>query len=185
MTSPIFLKRKRQGLKKEAKKVKGEEQEKEDKIIESIDEIKGRVSRLSEGKKREQSEMMTNKKDIAKITRQLNELEGAAAKLTEVKEQWTKGQKELEKEKGKVDEKELQSGIEVDREEVRDLEQKERRLKEELKVLEEKQSVLQEMDFLSKDIETKENKMKKIMTKRNSEFIDLFGAVPDGKRLRA
>jgi len=179
-----ILKKEEARLKKEAKKVKGEEQEKEDKIIESIDEIKGRVSRLSEGKKREQSEMMTNKKDIAKITRQLNELEGAAAKLTEVKEQWTKGQKELEKEKGKVDEKELQSGIEVDREEVRDLEQKERRLKEELKVLEEKQSVLQEMDFLSKDIETKENKMKKIMTKRNSEFIDLFGAVPDGKRLR-
>jgi len=160
-----ILKEEEARLKKELKRVKGEEQKKEDKIVEEIDGIKGNLSRLTEGKKREQLEMASSKKEIAKITRQLNELEGAAAKLDQVKEQWTNGQKELDKEKSKVDQKELQSSIDRDREEVKDLEQKERRVKDELKVLEEKQSVLQEMEFLSNDIEAKESKMKKIMTK--------------------
>merc|ERR1712228_999791 len=101
-----------------------------------------------------------------------------------VKDKWTRGQQDLDREKKKIDAKKLQEEVETEREEVRDLEVKEARLKEELRVLEEQQSVLQKVEFISKDIQVKEQKLKKIMTKRNSEFSDRFGIVPDTKRLK-
>merc|ERR1711874_672891 len=49
---------------------------------------------------------------------------------------------------------------------------------------EELERVKDEVEFISKDISAKEEKLKKIMTKRNRDFIDLFGVVPDAKRLK-
>jgi len=171
-------------VKNQAKLMKAENKENESKIEEAIDQLKSKKTGLEEGKKREQADMMAYKKEIAQIKRQLNDLEGAAEQLVKIKHDWEENSKKLETEKNKHDLKALQEEIEQEKIMVKDLDIKERKLRDEYKSLEEKQSILQKIAHLTEDIETKENKMKKIMNKRNSDFIQLFDVVPDSKRLK-
>ena len=119
------------------------------------------------------------------VKRQLNDLEGAAEQLSKIKNDWEEGSKQLEREKNKVDIKTLQEEIDQEKVMVNDLDNKAQKLRDEAKSLEENQSILQKIAHLSEDIESKEKKLKKIMNKRNSDFLQLFGVVPDTKRLKS
>jgi len=178
------LKKEEQKIKNQLKVLKAENKDKEEKVTEEIDQLKSRKTGLEEGKRREQADLVANKREIALIKRQLNDLEGAAEQLAKIKRDWEEGSKELEREKNKVDIKVLQEEIDQERVMVKDLESKEQKLRDESKSLEENQSILQKIAHLSEDIEVKEKKLKKILSKRNSDFLQLFGTVPDSKRLK-
>jgi len=178
------LKREEQKIKNQVKVLKAENRDKEAKVDEEIDQLKSKKTGLEEGKRREQTELVANKKEIALMKRQLNDLEGAAEKLAKIKSDWEEGAKQLEREKTKVDLKALQEEIDQEKVTVNDLDNKAQKLRDESKSLEENQSILQKMAHLTEDIELKEKKLKKIMNKRNSDFLQLFGVVPDTKRLK-
>jgi len=179
------LKKEEQKLKNQVKLLKADNKENENKIEEDIDQLKSKKTGLEEGKKREQADMVAHKKEMAQLKRQLNDLEGAAEQLVRIKSDWTECGNQLETERGKVDIKAIQEEIDQEKIMVKDLDMKERKLKDESKSLEEKQSVLQKIAHFREDIESKESKLKKIMNKRNSDFIQLFDVVPDTKRLKA
>eukprot|EP00092_Neocalanus_flemingeri_P030577 GFUD01033198.1.p1 GENE.GFUD01033198.1~~GFUD01033198.1.p1 ORF type:complete len:1313 (+),score=556.33 GFUD01033198.1:149-4087(+) len=178
------LKKEELKLKNQVKLLKAENKNKENTIEEEIDQLKSKKTGLEEGKKREQADMMGSKKEIAQLKRQLNDLEGAAEQLVKIKNDWEAGAKQLEMEKNKVDIKVLQEEISQEKVMVKELEVNERKLRDEYKSLEEKQSILQKIAHLTEDMESKESKLKKIMNKRNSDFIQLFDVVPDTKRLK-
>jgi chromosome segregation ATPase len=67
---------------------------------------------------------------------------------------------------------------------VSDLEGRQERLKDELRTLQDNQATMQRIDYLAKDVARNEDKHKKLVTKRTSEFLQLFGSVPDAKSLR-
>eukprot|EP00090_Calanus_glacialis_P008475 TRINITY_DN16831_c0_g1_i1.p1 TRINITY_DN16831_c0_g1~~TRINITY_DN16831_c0_g1_i1.p1 ORF type:complete len:1318 (-),score=560.98 TRINITY_DN16831_c0_g1_i1:78-3809(-) len=179
------LKREEQKIKNQVKVLKAENRDKEAKVEEEIDQLKSKKTGLEEGKRREQSDLMANKKEIALMKRQLNDLEGAAEQLAKIKSDWEEGAKKLEREKTKVDLKALQEEIDQERVTVNDLDNKAQKLRDESKSLEENQSILQKIAHLTEDIELKERKLKKILNKRNSDFLQLFGVVPDTKRLKS
>lgn len=178
------LKKEEQKLKNQIKVLKAENKDKEVKVDDEIDRLKALKTGLEEGKKREQADLVSNKREIAIIKRQLNDLEGAAEQLAKNKQDWEEGAKQLEREKNKVNIKDLQEEIEQERVMVKDLESQEQKLRHEAKSLEENQSVLQKIAHLSEDIEAKEKKLKKVMSKRNGDFLQLFGTVPDAKRIK-
>lgn len=178
------LKKEEQKIKNQLKVLKAENKDKEEKVNEEIDKLKSTKTGLEEGKKREQADLVSNKREIAMIKRQLNDLEGAAEQLAKIKRDWEEGAKELEREKNKVDIKVLQEEIDQEKVMVKDLESKEQKLRDESKSLEENQSILLKIAHLSEDIEVKEKKLKKILSKRNSDFLQLFGTIPDSKRLK-
>jgi len=178
------LKKEEQKIKNQLKVLKAENKDKEEKVTEEIDKLKSTKTGLEEGKKREQADLVSNKREIAMIKRQLNDLEGAAEQLAKIKRDWEEGAKELEREKNKIDIKVLQEEIDQEKVMVKDLESKEQKLRDESKSLEENQSILLKIAHLSEDIEVKEKKLKKILSKRNSDFLQLFGTIPDSKRLK-
>ena len=82
------LKREEQKIKNQVKVLKAENRDKEAKVDEEIDQLKSKKTGLEEGKRREQTELVANKKEIALMKRQLNDLEGAAEKLAKIKSDW-------------------------------------------------------------------------------------------------
>merc|ERR1712059_17599 len=99
--------------------------------------------------------MGVNKREVAMLKRQLNDLEGAAEQLAKIKKDWEEGNKQLEREKVKVDMNVLQEEIVQEKVLVKDLESKEQKLRDEAKSLEENQAILQKIAHLTEDIEVK------------------------------
>merc|ERR1711915_162222 len=178
------LKKEDQKIRNQIKVVKAEFREKESKVEEEIDKLKTQRTSLEEGRRREQAEMVASKKEIAVLKRQLNELEGAADKLAKIKTDWEDCNKQLERERSNVDVKTLQEEIEQEKIMVGDLDKKALLLRDEIKILEENQVVLQKISHFSDDIETKEKKLNKLTNKRSNDFLQLFGVVPDSKKLK-
>ena len=148
------------------------------------DEIKQQRATLEEKKKRGLTDLMETKAKIAKIRRELSELEGAGDLLNQIKKDWEDKNEELERARDKVDLESLQRKIKDSRSKIQVLEKREESLKEELVSLEEIQSTVQKLEYLENDIKTKEEKRKRIVSKRNSIFLDLFKTVPEYKRLK-
>ena len=178
-------------LDKEEKKIgnqithmRNKNRENESKIEEEIDGLKSSRTGLEERKKREQSDMVAQKREIAMIKRELGNLEGAAEKLEKIQSDWEEAGKKLEKEKSKHDLKSLSEEVDREKQTVRDLDNMERKVREELRSLDEKQGVHQKIAHYDEDIKTKQTRVEKILKKRNNEFLQLFETVPDKKRLK-
>ena len=178
-------------LEREEKKIaskivnmRAKNKENEGKIEDEIDRLKSSKTSLEELKKREQSDMMTQKKEVAIIKRQLSELEGAAEKLEKIKSDWEEAGVRLEREKSKYDLKSLAEEAEREKQTVKDLDCKERKVRDELRSLDEKQGIYQRISHYDQDIEKKQVKVEKIIQKRQNDFLQLFETVPDNKRLK-
>jgi len=164
--------------------LKSKNKELESRIEDEIDQLKAKKTGFEERKKREQAELMSSKKEIALLKRQLNELEGAADKLNRIKKEWEQAETSLEKEKKKHDLKALAEEIDLEKQTIKGLEIDERKIKEERNGLEEKQGILQKINHLEEDLKQKKAKIEKLLKKRTNEFLELFEIVPDIKRLR-
>ena len=178
-------------LDKEEKKVlgqinniKAQNKENDHKITDEIDKLKSKKTGLEEKKKREQTDMVAHKREIAVLIKQLNDLEGATEKLDRIKKDWEDAGVRLEKEKSKYDLKALAEEIDQEKSTLKDLEGKERRIKEERKGLDEKQTVLQKISHIKADMKQKQTKLEKLSNKRHSDFLQLFEVIPDHKRLK-
>ena len=165
--------------------LKAQTKEKENTIGEEIDSLKSKKTGFEERKKREQHDLMGFKKEIAQIKRQLNDLDGAAEKLERIKKDWEQAGARLEEEKTKHDLKSLSEEIDQERETIKDLEREENKVREERKALEEVQTTLNQISHIEDDIKTKQEKVTKLMNKRQNEFLQLFESVPSTKRLKA
>ena len=107
-------------LEKEEKKVSGQinnlkaqYKEKEHQITDEINKLKSKEIGLEQKKKREQTDRMTHRREIAELRKQLNDLDGAAEKLAKIKKDWEEAGTRLEKEKSKIDLKALSEEIEM------------------------------------------------------------------------
>ena len=178
------LEREEKKIGKQITNLRNRNRENESKIEEEIDGLKSSKTGFEERKKRETADMVAQKKEIAMITRQLRDLDGAAEKLEKIQSDWEEAGKKLEKAKSKHDLKSLSEEVEREKGAVRDLDNKERKVREELRSLDEKQGVHQKISHYDEDIKTKQNRVEKIMKKRNDSFITIFGDVPDKKRLK-
>merc|ERR1712013_654698 len=104
--------------------------------------VKARRTGLEERKKREQGDLVNAKKEIAQLKRQLNELAGASDQLEKIKRDWTEGEKKLKAAKSKHDLGSLQDRIAKEKKAVAELDEKERKLREEARGMEDKAAVL-------------------------------------------
>ena len=179
------LKREEERVNNQLRRFKAERTEMEEKLNDTIDELKQKRATLEEKKKRGQTDLMESKSQIAKIRREMSELEGAGDILKKLKEEWETKNNELIRAKEDVDLDSLQNSIKLKKAELQEAEMVEEGLKEELGTLEEAQHTLQQIEYLNKDIKSKEEKRKKIANKRNSTFLDLFQTIPDSKRLKS
>ena len=178
------IKEEGQKLKREMKTLLTEQKSKEDKLESELDEVKARRTGLEERKRREQGDLVNAKKEIAQLKRQLNELAGASDQLEKIKRDWTEGEKKLKAAKSKHDLGSLQDEIAKEKKAVAELDEKERKLREEARGMEDKAAVLQKIEHLVEDIDSKKKKMQKIFNKRRTIFNQLFGKVPEPKSLR-
>ena len=178
-------------LEKEEKKIDNQinllrvkNKENENKINDEIDSLKSKKTGLEERKKRDQADRIGFNKEMAILKRQLNDLDGAAEKLVKIKRDWEEAGAKLEEEKSRYDLKSLSEEIDREKQTIKELEIEENKIKEERKTLDEKQSFLQRISHLDEDLNLKQSKIDKLMTKRNDEFLQLFDVVPDTKRLK-
>merc|ERR1711872_1025427 len=102
--------------------LKSKNKELESRIEDEIDQLKAKKTGFEERKKREQAELMSSKKEIALLKRQLNELEGVADKLNRIKREWEQAETSLEKEKKKHDLKALAEEIDLEKQTIKGLE---------------------------------------------------------------
>ena len=172
-------------IKNKIDKFRAERNEAESRLGDEIDELKKEKATLGEKKKRGQADLMEVKGQIAKLKRELSDLEGADEQISLIKVKLEDKAAELEEEKESVDGDELQKEIKTGRQKIIELEKKEDRIKEELTALEEQQEVAQQIEYFKKDIQDKERKKERTLSKRNRDFIDVFSAIPDLKRLKA
>ena len=172
-------------IKNKIDKFRAERNEAESRLGDEIDELKKEKATLGEKKKRGQADLMEVKGQIAKLKRELSDLEGADEQISLIKVKLEDKAAELEEEKESVDGDELQKEIKTGRQKIIELEKKEDRIKEELTALEEQQEVAQQIEYFKKDIQDKERKKERTLSKRNRDFMDVFSAIPDLKRLKA
>merc|ERR1712029_891410 len=152
--------------------LKSKNKELESRIEDEIDQLKAKKTGFEERKKREQAELMSSKKEIALLKRQLNELEGAADKLNRIKKEWEQAETSLEKEKKKHDLKALAEEIDLEKQTIKGLEIDEKKIKEERNGLEEKQGILQKITHLEEDLKQQKAKIEKLLKKRTNEFLE-------------
>ena len=178
------LKREDKRISNQTDNLRTKNKERENQIVDQIDALKSKKTALETKKQNEQKDMMTHKKEIAGLRRQLNELEGAADKLVKIKKEWEEAGDKLEKEKVRHDLKSLTDEIEQEKSTIKQLDLEERKIKEERKSLEEKLTIHQKINHIEEDLKVKQGKLDKLLKKRQSEFLNLFEVVPDTKRLK-
>ena len=74
--------------------------------------------------------------------------------------------------------------IATEKETVAEINEKERQLRDEARGIEDKAAIMQKIEHLVEDIESKKKKMQKVLNKRREVFTRLFGKVPQPKCLR-
>jgi len=158
---------------------------------EKIEEANGDLRKLhvkkaehETARKQATETMVLNKKEAAQIKRQLGELEGAEEQLHTLKKDVGKVQTDLERAKNEFDLDDMMKEIEQEKVAVRDMDNKERNLREECKRLEESQTILSKIAHIEDDIARKKEKIDKISNKRARDFRNLFQLVPDPKRIK-
>jgi len=178
------IKAESQKLNREMKTLMAEQKTNEDKLEVELDGLKARKTGLEERKRREQGDLVNAKKEIAQLKRQLNELAGASDQLEKIKKDWTEGEKKLKAARGKHDLEALQEEIAREKETVAELDEKERQLREEARGMEDKAAIMQKIEHLVEDIDSKKKKMQKVLNKRREIFSQLFGKFPQPMSLR-
>ena len=179
------LKDEEEKINKQIEKFKADRADAENQLNDEIDELKKEKATLGEKKKRGQADLMEVKGQIAKLRRELSELEGADEQINQIKNKLEEKTAELKYEREKLNGDEVQKEIKAARQKISDLEKREDALREELTALEEQQAIAQQIDYLKQDIQEKEEKKQRILSKRNKDLLDIFSAVPDVKRLKA
>ena len=172
-------------VKSQLSKFKIDRNEREAKMVDEIDEVKSAKVMHEEKKKRGHADLMETKNQIAKLKRELAQLEGADEEISMIKEELYSKKDELEQKKRSVDVDGLQKEIKTDKQKIGKMEKTEEKLREELKPLEEQQALIQQIEYLSKDINAKTERKNVILNKKMSELLEIFDELPDIKRLKS
>ena len=91
------------------------------------------------------------------------------------KKGWTEGEKKLKAARGKHDLGTLQEEIAREKETVAELDEKVRQLRGEARGMEVKAAIMQNIEHLVEDVDSKKKKMQKVCNKRGEVFSQLFG----------
>ena len=143
---------------------------------EELNELKRNSALDADKKKRIADEMIKSKKEIAEITRKLNQNREAFSALEELGGKCDGLSAELENERKKVDLDGLRREVKELKVNLSKLERKEKDLREEKIVLESNQKVLNDISVKEEDKNGKRTQFDKLMNKSRKNLEILFGA---------
>lgn len=144
-------------------------------------------AQLEEQKKIKTEAMVKDKREVAKIRQQLNELDGFEAKLEAIQKAIERQGQEIEGAKNKVNIEQVKMDVAKNKAVLSTLLEKEAELKSELKRVEDQREVISEVNIKQADLQEKQVKLDRSLSKRNRELQQIFekGSLPELKHLKA
>lgn len=178
------IKQEQSNVKNELEQIYADSKENERIAEAEVDKIKTKRAGLEAEKRTQQTALMNDKQEVAKLTKALSRLQGAASTLEQIRREWREGEERLEVERTRHDLPTLQQEIQQEKDTVAELEEQDGRLGEEARELEDKATALQRVAHITDDVADKREKMGKVMNRRRQQFASIFGKVPEPGQLK-
>ena len=172
---------KRQELKETERKF----QEKIDHKISESSNANAHKAQLEEKSKGLRLEKVKCKKDIAVITRKLAELQSAGTKLQRLRDDLDSKEKELEEAKQSVDLTKLHETLIENKNRLKKLELESKNIQENKKKMEVVRDQMTVISQKQKEVEVKESSLEKLLSRKNSELLNIFGGkLPETRNIK-
>jgi len=157
--------------------------------IEKWSDLQAQKAQLDEKQKGKRAERSECNKEVARINRKLNELEGARDQLERLRTALKSKEDQLEKaQTSGPDLNQLREQLKADKAELKAAETKAVQVQREKQKLEAVRDKMLVIASKKKDVEAKEAALKRLLSKYNSELAAVFGGatgIPEPKEIRA